>query len=694
MIISFFKTWGLTIFIAGLMLWFIIRKIYPNFIAEVKKDPFAEYEHPQAVASIGVLGTFVGITIGLFIFDPSDMDNLKNNLSGLLSGMTSAFVTSIIGIVASLLMKYKQHKIAQEKAVEVKVSADADIKNLIEYLQEENSKTREIQREMITLMQSNNSVLQQTISESVKKMTESIVGDGDFTVIGQMKASRSDTRDYFNSLQSEIKDGNQKTLEAFQSFAKTLAENNTKAFIQALTDTMQDFNEKLTTQFGENFKELNVAVGRMLEWQQNYIKTIEQITAVQQETFTGIDEAQKSLANMEQSSAQMVISAEKLAEMIVTANLYEAKLKEFLQEIGIVGEKAEAMVPKIYDLLENSRSSLENTVKVVTTEIEKCTNVSIDNLNGKAENAIDGVKNTLEEASKNLNTYSITSMNELHSFADAAIKDIEDIKNANKTATEETVKAIKADADSIRTYAENAIVDVKNTLEEASKNLNAYSANNMDTLYSLTDEAINDINRASKTATEETAKAIKADADNIKKYVEKATTEFSDSYKSAFDSMNKLAGLLETDINKFDDHTKDVMKKLNKQVTESINAMEQASRAIVEVSKAQQANIQTTNKETSEAIKTAVESLRKDSVTITRSVSDNMQKLMEENNKALKDSVSNLQKDLHDNLTESLNSLGVAMSQLSKKFVEDYRPLTEKLREVVRLAENIEMRRR
>lgn len=51
--------------------------------------------------------------------------------------------------------------------------------------------------------------------------------------------------------------------------------------------------------------------------------------------------------------------------------------------------------------------------------------------------------------------------------------------------------------------------------------------------------------------------------------------------------------------------------------------------------------------------------------------------------------VNNIQDELGKALTSSLISLGEELASLSNKFVEDYTPLTEKLKEVVRIAEKV-----
>ena len=48
-----------------------------------------------------------------------------------------------------------------------------------------------------------------------------------------------------------------------------------KALVEAIETVIGEFNVKINEQFGENFKKLNEAVGKLLEWQENYYKQIE-----------------------------------------------------------------------------------------------------------------------------------------------------------------------------------------------------------------------------------------------------------------------------------------------------------------------------------------------------------------------------------------------------------------------------------
>jgi len=55
--------------------------------------------------TVGILGTFWGIAIGLMSFD---VENIDSSVPHLLAGMKIAFLTSIVGMTASLLIKLFQ----------------------------------------------------------------------------------------------------------------------------------------------------------------------------------------------------------------------------------------------------------------------------------------------------------------------------------------------------------------------------------------------------------------------------------------------------------------------------------------------------------------------------------------------------------------------------------------------------------
>lgn len=78
--------------------FFIKRTISTNTFRE--NQNFIEHM-PSALSTLGVLGTFVGITFGLLYFDTTD---ISSSISLLLDGLKTAFYTSITGMVSSMII--------------------------------------------------------------------------------------------------------------------------------------------------------------------------------------------------------------------------------------------------------------------------------------------------------------------------------------------------------------------------------------------------------------------------------------------------------------------------------------------------------------------------------------------------------------------------------------------------------------
>ena len=55
------------------------------------------------VVGLGLLGTFLGLTLGINGFDSTSTQNIQNSIQVLLSGMGTAFRTSLVGMTASII---------------------------------------------------------------------------------------------------------------------------------------------------------------------------------------------------------------------------------------------------------------------------------------------------------------------------------------------------------------------------------------------------------------------------------------------------------------------------------------------------------------------------------------------------------------------------------------------------------------
>lgn len=84
----------------------------------------------------------------------------------------------------------------------------------------------------------------------------------------------------------------------FVSFAQKQAEQTTDIFIKALEQAIQRFNENLTDSLGENFKQLNQSVNRLVDWQEQYASHVEQQTTNYEGMLSQIEQVKNDFSTV------------------------------------------------------------------------------------------------------------------------------------------------------------------------------------------------------------------------------------------------------------------------------------------------------------------------------------------------------------------------------------------------------------
>ena len=94
-------TWiCLTIILVAFIVCFVLVQKFKNSDKLVENRRVVEY-FPTFISTLGVLGTFFGITMGLMAFDTTDLDK---SIPDLLDGLKTAFFTSLAGMIGSMIL--------------------------------------------------------------------------------------------------------------------------------------------------------------------------------------------------------------------------------------------------------------------------------------------------------------------------------------------------------------------------------------------------------------------------------------------------------------------------------------------------------------------------------------------------------------------------------------------------------------
>ncbi len=358
---------------------------------------------PTILTTIGILGTFVGITIGLLDFN---VDNVQASIPKLLDGLKVAFVTSIFGITAAILIRLKNiYRQRHDASSTSEVDVGARLVLAVENMQSEQAAGRDsITKELSALREAfvgngETTIVTQlqklratvtdksderlaailkldssfrqssdSISAHMLSLRESLAGDGDATIATQLQKLRITISDKSDLHLSISKSTEQQMIELRESvarfetttsdnyrqlhkqlgeFVKELAENNTRVFIEALEQAIRDFNSQLTSQFGENFKHLNGAVGKLVTWQEQYRKQLEDLFGRFDESSKSLHAASSDLRTIAQDLGATVELMDELDTFVQATKAHVAQLHASLEAHAALADDAKKAFPVI-----------------------------------------------------------------------------------------------------------------------------------------------------------------------------------------------------------------------------------------------------------------------------------------------------------------------------------------------------------
>ncbi len=303
------------------------------FVVAIILVVFVFRKHVNSTASlvtvIGVLGTFCGIAWGLAHFDPANPDE---SIPELLDGLMFAFLTSICGIFASVVIKltelYKMKKRADSEETPAVVGATID----------------DLEATLVDILNAVR-VSAAENKETMKSVEAALTGDGESTVLTQLQKLRTS----FLDKQDEV-------IRAVTAFSDRIAEDNTNALIEALESVMRDFNAKINEQFGDNFKHLNEAIGRVNDWQEQYRMQMNDLAGVIETAMESMDKSRQSLETITEQSDVFAATAKHLEPVLKTLQEQLTSMNERMEAFSSLSENARAAFPVIEERLDKLTS--------------------------------------------------------------------------------------------------------------------------------------------------------------------------------------------------------------------------------------------------------------------------------------------------------------------------------------------------
>ena len=570
---------------------------------------FWKIRHQQvnAIASIvtviGVLGTFAGIAWGLLNFDTN---NIEASVPKLLEGLKAAFITSIFGIAGSIALKWSTLNNQRRLSASDKTYSGATVDDLAELLgnildveQREGKETR----------------------ESLQSIEKSLTGEGDSTVLTQLQKLRTT----FSDKQDDL-------VRAFNDFAKQMAENNTQALIEALEEVMRDFNAKINEQFGDNFRQLNEAVGRINDWQEQYRQQMNELAAQFRVAAESVEQSRRSLAIIADRSDAIVSSAEQLDPILQALKHQIGQLDTHLEAFSALAENAGSAFP----IIEARLNQLTDGFSTVVQE-------TIDNSHASMQNQ----REALANQSQQLEATVENTGNRIQQQTEAVFQ-----------KTSEQVEQIIDDTfQGLRSALENQSQQLQSTIIATNQGLENTLQNQSTRLQTM----VENTNRQLRTMADEFSTVVRETIDNSHASLQEqraAANEFSAQVRESIDDSH--ADML---------RQREALQNFTGRVETVIQNISQG--------------LENTLEETNQRLENTLQ-------TLSGRLGTETERIFRESTNLMTQQIQVLDESLGAELTKALESLGSQLTSLSRRFVADYTPLTEELRKVVQIANGLE----
>lgn len=397
------------------------------------------------LVGLGLLGTFLGLTLGIKGFDSSNTERINESIQGLLAGMGTAFLTSLLGMTFSILFTAADKALRHRLYKDVKELTDKlDSEYYIDDLVLANINQQNIVNQLYKALKND---LQQQALEIANKLTYTNAEGQNVTIGNAIREILTENTKQSKALMSFSTD---LAMELNQGFDETLSRQmqqkivplmesvdaTTKAVVEHIdkmadtvsspaTDMMQnvvdelkqsmqsllnEFSTGLSGSATSELENLAMQLGTATQAMADFPKNMENISATLQVT---IEEVKHAISEISNTSAKANSTAmQQMQEQITyaTGAISNAitEVKEVMSGISQSSqEQSNQMVSKLADAAEKMGSFLTGTISTLSNSVQQSVKGITDDINSKQTDLIALQEDTTSQTKKLLENFNL-----------------------------------------------------------------------------------------------------------------------------------------------------------------------------------------------------------------------------------------------------------------------------------------------
>ncbi len=419
-----------------------------EFLDELGHTGFCELV-PGTMTGLGILGTFVGLVLGVGGFDTSTTDAVMVSITHLLGGMSTAFLTSIVGVLLSLAFShiYKKYVDSTNQSLEDFVTAFHD-KNLDGSSSNAENQLLGYQQQQTELMKNFATVVSEAVSTSIANTMRTelvpIFDEMKSTVKEFSEIASQQQKDGLNQVVQEfIRCMNESLRGQFDELAATI--QKTCEWQKASTEQMQKIVDSICDTSNE-IEKVNAVSHQTIEEMNGFVTLLKEY---QEKLHSEAELIQQQIANSNEISERQANYLDKLVESESrVADLADNVKKEAdaaQQAVDMLSDHCKDQISGIVDAAKQDMDALAASTKVLT----EASHSQMETLAQTAESEMQLLSNTAaqlsEENHKQLMELTKISSEQMSVISEAA----NNVMQNSQQQIEEAIKATQAQSDAL-----------------------------------------------------------------------------------------------------------------------------------------------------------------------------------------------------------------------------------------------------
>ncbi|WP_462179229.1 hypothetical protein [Pseudoalteromonas maricaloris] len=230
-----------------------------------------------------------------------------------------------------------------------------------------------------------------------------------------------------------------------------------------------DFNQKITEQFGDNFKQLNEAVFKLVEWQENYRVQLEEMKAQYNHGVEAIVKTEGSVASINEHAKSIPQSMDTLTEVMEVNQHQLAELERHLEAFEQMRNKAIEAVPQIQQQVEKTVQDIGAAVNAASTHYTSLLTHSDEYINkhiASSEALLDKFVNSTERGIDAVGTKLISSSENMGKALDLASTEFTNNASRTNESLQSSSDYLADGSDKMKLHISDAVSDLNNNMRD------------------------------------------------------------------------------------------------------------------------------------------------------------------------------------------------------------------------------------